>query len=111
MNFYFCNISAAIHFKGLFTTKISPWGEFRPGLNSTLCVVKPLPVFTTKKLKKNSPRGELTPPVLTGVKFSPRGELTSNELHMHVFTRPGVTCAQLLHFLEVFLTFAANMLL
>ena len=92
MNFYFCNISAAIVFKGLFTTKISPWGEFRPGLNSTLCVVKPLPVFTTKKLKKNSPPGEFTPPVLTGVKFSSRGELTSNELHMHVFTHPGVTC-------------------
>ena len=38
--------------KGLFTTRISSRGEFRPGLNSTLCVVKPLPVFTTKKLKK-----------------------------------------------------------
>ena len=37
---------------GLFTTKISPRGEFCPRLNSILCVVKPLTVFTTKKLKK-----------------------------------------------------------
>ena len=77
---------------GLFTTKISLRGEFRPGLNSALCVVKPIPVFTTKKLKKKMPLGELSLSVLTGLKLSPRGELTSNELYMHVFTRPGVTC-------------------
>ena len=52
--------------KGLFTTKILPYGEFRHGLNSTLCVVNPLALFTTKKLKTNLPRGELTPPVLMG---------------------------------------------
>ena len=86
----------------LFTTKISPRGEFCPGLNSILCVVKPLTVFTTKKPKKNSPRGELTPSVLTGVKFSPWGELTSNELYMHVFTRPGVTCCSVSAFSRSF---------
>ena len=77
---------------GPFTTKILPRGEFRPWLNSTLCVVKPLPVLTTKKLNKKSPQGELNPLVLTGVKFPPQGELMSNELYMHVFTRPRVKC-------------------
>ena len=48
--------------KGLFTTKISFRGEFCPGLNLTRCMVNPLPLFTTMKLKKricpgvNSPR-------------------------------------------------------
>ena len=37
------------------------------------------------------PRGELTSPVLTGVKISPWGELPSNELYIHVFTRPCLT--------------------
>ena len=48
----------------------------RPGVNSTLCVVKALIVLTAKKLKKkkNSPRGELIQPVLIGVKLSPRSE-------------------------------------
>ena len=49
----------------------------RPGVNSTLCVVKALIVFTVKKLKKkkkNSPQGELIQPVLIGVKLSPRSE-------------------------------------
>ena len=65
--------------------------KFCPRFNSTVCVVKHLPKFTTKKLKKNLPRGKLTPPVLTSMKFSPRGKLTSNELYMHVFTHPRVT--------------------
>ena len=72
--------------------------KFRPVVSFALgwtqpCVwSNPLQCLQLKNWKKNSSPGELTPPVLTGVKSSRRGEFPSNELYMHVFTRPGVTC-------------------
>ena len=85
--------------------------NFVPGWTQPCVWSNLLQCLKLKNWKKNSLRGELTPPVLTGMKFSLQGELMSNELYMHVFTRPGWHVAQFLHFLGNFLTFFANRLL
>ena len=78
--------------------------NFRPRVNSILCVVKVLIVFKTKKLKKkNIPRGELTPPALTAVIFSPRGKTDVNWLvHTFFWLAVGWLAAELLHFHRFF---------
>ena len=62
---------------------MSPQAELNPMCDQTSYSIY------SQKTEEKSPWGELTPPILTGVTF--RGKLTSNELYMHVFTRPEVT--------------------
>ena len=87
--------------------------NFRPRVNSILCVVKVLIVFKTKKLKKKSiPPGWTHPACLDrGDILTPRQDWCQLTCAYIFLTSRGMTCRWASAFSQIFLTFAAMTLL